>query len=374
MKPRKSLLLGVLAAGLAATGMGFFIVHNFAPEAAMTRVFVDLGLLALLAGVVVAFTRTPAQRVDELQEALRELTRGVRSRRLNPKLFGDLEPIARAYNDVAAFMSEHDDPNLGPVRTAPRYSAPTPDATARADAEHSYHPELGPVRVVDPPVGAEADASSKNGRSSSHEAKAQPADPPAPAAPEAPSAPRKRRSKKNRRGPAESAVPDAALSQAPRERPPADQVPASTEAMATSLPIAQHEPEERPAYLAIEDEAVEPSPTNDTTIDELPPEEDAPEAEDAPGPVANGAPETAKPSASVEAALSGEAEIRHLFDSFVAAKRRHEELTDDLDYEAFADTVREEREHLRSMHQCKDVRFEVTIEDGEVSLLPRLLR
>jgi hypothetical protein len=95
--------------------------------------------------------------------------------------------------------------------------------------------------------------------------------------------------------------------------------------------------------------------TNDTAIDEAP-RSDAASAE----------PEIAQ--------VPSRAELEALFQEFVAAKKSKDESVVDLDLDAFAQTIQGECERLITAHQCKGVRFEVTMQDGEVSLRPRLLR
>lgn len=333
MKPRSSLLLGVLVAAVVAAVLGFVIVNRFAPDAARTRVFVDLGLIALLAGVVVAFTRTPTQRIQELSEALRELTRGIRSRRLAPDQFGDLEPAARAFNDVAAFLSEHDDPNLGPIKSTPRYQRPESQRPeGRKLGDHSLHPELGPVRVLEKEAPEERDAEEPDTseRPASTSSRARSAPPPA-----------------------TSAVED----RGDRDEP--------SGAIAAAVRGADDEGDV---------EEVEPSPSErperDTFVDEASAEEPA-RTDEAPSDDSEGEPPAANDDDEAGADEQG---VRELFDAFVAAKLRREEPVDELDFDAFAETLAEERDKLLSAHKCRDVRFEITVQDGEVSLLPRLLR
>lgn len=302
MSPRAALLIGVLASATVAAGIGFFLVFGFAPDAARTRLFVDLGLLALLAGVVFAFTRGPAERARALAEALRELTRGIRHRRLTPESFGELADVARAFNEVAAFLSEHDDPNLGPIKSRPRRLK-----MRRADdegVEHSTHPELGPVRVI-PKERAEEPSDEKRANEALRLIEEAPAegDEPAPERPDA--------------APAEARERDTAI-----DEPKGEEGTVEESAAASTPPSAAAERE----------------------------------------------PGDAKP------AFPDEQDLRALFDAFVDAKRSQDEPTEDLDFEAFAETLVDERARLTREHGCKTVRFEVTVQDGEVSLLPRLIR
>jgi hypothetical protein len=74
------------------------------------------------------------------------------------------------------------------------------------------------------------------------------------------------------------------------------------------------------------------------------------------------------------AAIPSRDELEALFSEFVAAKKSHDESVADLELDAFLQTIQGECERLIQAHQCRGVRFEITTQDGEVSLRPRLLR
>jgi hypothetical protein len=71
-------------------------------------------------------------------------------------------------------------------------------------------------------------------------------------------------------------------------------------------------------------------------------------------------------------AVPDEEEIRDLYEAFVAAQK--DTGGEDVEFAAFAQTVEETAEQLLGDHACRAVRFRVTVENGEVALLPRLLR
>jgi hypothetical protein len=75
------------------------------------------------------------------------------------------------------------------------------------------------------------------------------------------------------------------------------------------------------------------------------------------------------------AQLPGRDELHVLFNEFVQAKKAAG-VDDglDVDFDAFADTIRGESERLIVEHACRGVRFEVAVAEGEVSLRPRLVR
>jgi hypothetical protein len=66
--------------------------------------------------------------------------------------------------------------------------------------------------------------------------------------------------------------------------------------------------------------------------------------------------------------------LRTLFDEYILTKKAHAEPIEDLEFEAFATALSDERRKLIEAHRCRDVRFEIKVQSGEVSLLPRLIR
>jgi hypothetical protein len=111
-----------------------------------------------------------------------------------------------------------------------------------------------------------------------------------------------------------------------------------------------------PAEGGVPEEAARPTvaaATNDTNVDEAPRsdlrESDPPQ-------------------------VPSRVELEALFHEFVATKKSHGEPVADLDVDAFAQTIQGECERLIGAHRCRGVRFDVTMQDGEVSLRPRLLR
>ena len=73
--------------------------------------------------------------------------------------------------------------------------------------------------------------------------------------------------------------------------------------------------------------------------------------------------------------LPTRAELQHLFDEFLREKKAARQLDGlDVDFDAFVETIRSESERLVVEHQCRGVRFEIAVAEGEVSLRPRLIR
>ncbi len=349
MNPRSRLLTAVVVACVLAAGLGFFLVVRESPEAARLRLLIDVLLLAALAATVFVVTRNPLERREELLDAMRALARGSRDRRLDYESFGDLEDIARTYNEVAAALTEHEDPNLGPIKTKRRQERP-----AWMETEGGGHPDLGEVRVISKKQKA-AQAIDAEERAAKARAKAKvAAEPPEPEPepePEVRVGEPQARAKPS--GKAKRRAPEPA--RATPEPPAADE-------------RDDDGAEESAAALA--DAAAD----NDTAIDGLLSRSSGPDEEPAPD-------EPAAPEAGELHLDDGEQEralppfdMRALFREFVDAKRAHDEDTDDLEYDAFAETLEDEMARLLEAHACRAVRFEVRVQDGEVSLLPRLLR
>jgi hypothetical protein len=76
-----------------------------------------------------------------------------------------------------------------------------------------------------------------------------------------------------------------------------------------------------------------------------------------------------------QAILPSRSELEALFHEFIRAKKIAD-VDDglDVDFEAFAETIRSESERLVVEHGCRGVRFEVAVAEGDVSLRPRLVR
>src|SRR4051812_35074712 len=111
---RNAILVAVLAATSIAAVAGYFLTGE--PPG---RLLVDAGLAGALAIAVVLMLGPTLNRTQQLADVLRALARGDRHQRVNPDDFAGLGDVARALNEVAASLTEHDDPNLGPVKSQP---------------------------------------------------------------------------------------------------------------------------------------------------------------------------------------------------------------------------------------------------------------
>jgi hypothetical protein len=321
---RNALLVAVLAATAIAAIAGFYITGE--PPA---RLLVDAGLAGALGVVVWLLLGPTVGRTQALSDALRALARGDRQQRVNPDDFAGLADVARAMNEVAASLTENEDPNLGPVKREPHPTfkkRPERPAIEKPpdDVEMSDHPELGPVRVM---KKKEPSAPISIGEAMSE-------------------AIASRNAKKNG---ASTPTPQSSSSTSSTPSTSSTSSTASASSKETSTP-----PEPSSTKGGVELAASPGAPSNDTSIDSAP-RSDV---------------ESKEPLAQVPS----RAELEVLFTEFVAAKKSHDESVADLEFEAFAQTIQGECERLIVAHQCKGVRFEVTEQDGEVSLRPRLLR
>lgn len=330
---RRALLLFVCAATAGASIVGYLVLGGTA-----SRLIVDAALLLSLA-LIVWFTLTPTVgRIEQMVDVLRALARGDRHQRVAAEEFAGLADVARGVNEVAASLTEHEDANLGPVHSRPRLNTRPSHSQKPAEAA-----ELGQVRVhkrtepavVEKPRERAAASEARNPGSDETAAKAD-TPPPAPAA-------------KN----VEARTPPPASGGAilsgdvgePRVHPKNKPILAPPVGTEPSGPVDV----ERPANAA---------PTNDTAVD---------------GPRA-ASQESDQGSQAPVSVMPTRAELEALFAEFVTAKKGKDESVSDLDLEAFTQTIQGECERLLQAHSCKGVRFEVTEQDGEVSLRPRLIR
>lgn len=340
------MLLWFVCAATAGAAIVGYLVLGGTPA----RLIVDAALLCSLA-LIVWLTLTPTvKRIDSMVEALRALARGDKHHRVKADEFAGLAELARGVNEVAASLTEHDDANLGPVHSKPRLNS---RPTHIVKATESPPPDLGQVRVhkrheplptserprtrvleIAPEAIAEAEGGIPTvGRRSSGGARP------------VSTVPRTRDAQVFTVGATSSSAILSGDVGEPRvlSKPnPILAPPAGSDASGPST-------SGRPATAA---------PTNDTAVD-------GPRAASSPG--GNGSEEPVS-------VMPTRAELEALFSEFVTAKKGKDESVSDLDLEAFAQTIQGECERLLQAHACKGVRFEVTEQDGEVSLRPRLIR
>ncbi|GEM_PF-6716440 len=140
---RKSLLGALSLCVIIAAIAGFIIVFRANTTAAWVRLVLDLLLVGVIHFVVRDFVAPPRATATQITDALRELARGHYHKRLDAESFGDLTEAAHAFNELAGVMSDRLDPHVGVVRYRPKQNRD------EADVNHSYHPELGSVRPID---------------------------------------------------------------------------------------------------------------------------------------------------------------------------------------------------------------------------------
>ena len=492
-KLRTALTVGVVVVAGIGAAAGFAVVYQASPEAARSLLAVDAGVLVALAVTVWVLLGPLSKRIDELVEALRALARGEKHTRVEPADFAGLAEIARATNEVGAYLCENDDPNLGPVlkrsrdhvvevpqprRSASETRAPPPpaDAAVRASRgaaqEISEHPEIGAVRVrsrdaarpeVDSPtpiidgesVSEARPTRRRSTKTPSNDGSKQSSSKTQTKAPASPSSDSTVASSTMNKGSDASAPSTTATTEAPKDvtaSPTSDggegaipvsltsEPPTSTAADATSTSTPKAAPM-APGPAANEPMAFEPTAPASTALEPTAPEPTAPartvepeasaSSSTSPAPsesadlgassvdeaaLRESAPGGSSPigAATVDAAATADGvttegatpsqatndtvieparpapvsiptapgaqlptrdELLALFNEFVRAKKAAG-VDDglDVDFDAFADTIRGESERLIHDHACRGVRFEVAIADGEVSLRPRLVR
>ncbi|MCC7070042.1 MAG: hypothetical protein IT383_01895 [Deltaproteobacteria bacterium] len=343
---RRALLLFVCAATAGAAVVGYLVLGG-----TPARLIVDAALLCSLA-LIVWMTLTPTvRRMDQMIEALRGLARGDRHQRVNADEFAGLADLARGLNEVAASLTEHEDANLGPVHAKPRLnSRPThivkPGESGGTDlGQVRVHKRTEPLPVVERPRTRPMEPASD---AVSHEHASAP---PASAAASSPPV----------RAPSEPPV--RATSDPPRARELSAGAILSGDVgeprvLSKPNPILAPPAGTEASGPLISGRPTSAAPTNDTAID-------GPRAQSDVGGNGSDAPVSMMPT---------RAELEALFAEFVTAKKGRDESVSDLDLEAFTQTIQGECERLVQAHACKGVRFEVTEQDGEVSLRPRLIR
>lgn len=280
----------IMGAVALATLFGFFITYGTSSQAAWARLFVDLGALTAIGAFLAALPRPEPLHTDVIVDAIRDLARGRYHTRIVGGDLGELDEIAQAFNELAGSLSDRVEIDLAEVRKPPQPLVPRPPVPS-AELEHSYHPELGPVKAAHPSDEAES---------------VQLAAPPAPPPP-----------------------PPQTVETAPQRGP-----------YPTIIPVAS-KPEELTSYA-----------TNDGLEEVI---------------------ETVHEQAPlVSLTREPSEELFDLYDAF--AKALHAHSQEMISYDTFKETIDHTRHSLMSTHHCKDVKFEIVTEGGEVALRPRLVR
>ncbi|MCM2332368.1 MAG: hypothetical protein NDI82_00270, partial [Anaeromyxobacteraceae bacterium] len=81
-----------------------------------------------------------------------------------------------------------------------------------------------------------------------------------------------------------------------------------------------------------------------------------------------GATPPAAPAPAAAPARLAEAQMRELYDAYVTAKRRCNEDTSNLTFDAVAKSVSKQIPEIMKQHKAKSVEFKVVIKDGKAKL------
>jgi hypothetical protein len=423
MSMRVRVLVGVVVATAVSTGVALALLRQNAAEASFVVVAVNVALAFVSSLIIWWGMRARTKSSVRIAEFLRAISIGRQDSRLDPAKFGDLEDVARAANEIAAAVSEREDPAVGAVKSKKRdtpIEVPTPEPVrigpvpvfplrapsttdGAADVQSrvgkkrgvgadSEHPEIGTVRVIQRrhskenmpaiAVSPEPESAPTTTADAQVEAPAEPREAEAVRAPGDAAASRapnddgrggidvsapvvdatadaKDRAGDPREGQGDvgavessshskiEVLPAREVDSAPHPIPSSDA--AKTDVGRVERAARENEPsidEEHTSSL------LERHDTNDTTIDEAA--------------VAATIPTTAADDERVR--------LRELFDEYILTKKAHDESVADLEFDAFATALSDERRKLIDAHRCRDVRFEIKVQAGEVSLLPRLIR
>ncbi len=97
----------------------------------------------------------------------------------------------------------------------------------------------------------------------------------------------------------------------------------------------------------------------------------APAAAPAPAAAKPAAPPAPRPAAAAPSAPAGrlgDAQLRELYDAYVSAKKRCNEDTSRITYDAVASSVAKQIPEIMKQHKAKSVEFKVVIKDGKAKL------
>ena len=385
---RKSLLGALSLCVIIAAIAGFIIVFRANTTAAWVRLVLDILLVGVIHFVVRDFVAPPRATATQITDALRELARGHYHKRLDAESFGDLTEAAHAFNELAGVMSDRLDPHVGVVRYRPKQNRD------EADVNHSYHPELGSVRPID--VSKEQAPMSENEagpeKNAEDVAKSKPE-----ASAEQETAPPEQHSNVEAEGSddlqdqsedtseqqTDSGSETSQSEESADSSDTGEQTEASDEAETRLAEDADDNTEtdhgsedgdtqESAKGASSESDGVDAS--NEAANEETPPQEETAAEESASEDTNKSQEKTLEPESS-QAAMSplpSDEEMEHLHAKYNAIR-----LQFDLPQVEFNDLVpvlMETAKTLLEQHQCRAIRFEVQPQDGDVALLPKLIR
>jgi len=138
LKTLKTFIITIVAIIAVADLFGFVLVYFQAPNLALARFFVDVGVIVALIYVCMAALKPISLPTDEIAQAIRELAQGKYNRRLGQE-YEQLNDIAQAFNELAGSLADQRSISLAPALVQAQ------EKQKNMTIAHSYHPELGTV-------------------------------------------------------------------------------------------------------------------------------------------------------------------------------------------------------------------------------------
>jgi hypothetical protein len=146
---RTNIIIAISAIVVFAAIVGFFITLDVSPQIAYARLFIDAGLVIGLIAVIMAFYKEKTFSTDSLVLALRSIKNGQYKTRVTNDN-GPLHDIAQGINDLATVLEENQTKQEEIKRSLREELLPSLKQKEGGLPEHSFHPELGPVRTLLP--------------------------------------------------------------------------------------------------------------------------------------------------------------------------------------------------------------------------------
>jgi hypothetical protein len=311
VKNHRTLSITVLTIVSVAALLGFGITLGFSAQGALARIVIDVGVLAAVAFVLTMMPKKEPLRCDDIADAMREIARGRYHKRLNDMEFGELKPIAQAFNELAGTLAD----SQKSAEDALRYQVPIRSellGRGIVNTAHSIHPELGPVQTLEAFEAKELGAPNNRDLLQT----------------------------------VVSASARADLSSNELYEKNGSEIIADS---ADSISTTAHSQDNANTDVDASSDADSDS--------------DAFEADSIP---------TDSAATARDIMLTFEQLMPDLYKQFEQAHEVYQRRP--ISFAAFESTVSQAREELIRAHQCRDVRFEVVFESGEVALRPKLIR
>ena len=150
MKGRRNIIIGISAIVAFASMVGFFITLDVSPQIAYARLFIDAGLAIGLVAVIMALYRESPLVTDSITHALASLKGANYKARISLEEQGPLSAIAKQINELAKALEEQQEKQEEIKRNLREELLPgiLPKEKEPKALDHSYHPELGPVKAI----------------------------------------------------------------------------------------------------------------------------------------------------------------------------------------------------------------------------------